>query len=227
MNNKWFTISPVAECALMLHFDDVISEQQIGLYAGAIGQQLQMAVMNVVPAYHTILVEYLPFRLDEVSIILTIEKLLNEIADKRVATSSQHHVIPVLYSEETALDLPRFVEKGVHLEHLISLHTTPCYSVSAIGFTPGFAFLSDVDERISLPRLSSPRLQVPKGSVAIADNKTAIYPSATPGGWNIIGRTPLEVYQPNYIPITPFNIGDTVAFKAISEKEFLNLGGML
>ncbi|ELP5727698.1 allophanate hydrolase subunit 1 [Vibrio vulnificus] len=227
MSHHRFTITPVAECALMIHFDEHFIEADIGKYAGAIGLHLQSSVMNVVPAYHTILVEYLPFRLNETAIVRQLHVLLSEQVKMESETKPSRHLIPVYYSAETALDLARFKECGIELEQLIDLHSKPDYEVSAVGFTPGFAFLSGVDSRLSLPRLASPRVNVPKGSVAIAETKTAIYPSDSPGGWNIIGRTPSEVYQPNQQPITPFSIGDRVTFKPITKDEFLHLGGTL
>lgn len=227
MRSHRFTITPVAECALMIHFDKQTSEADIGRLAASIGAQMQTAIMNVVPAYHTILVEYLPFRISEVNIIEQLHRLLSVQVNQAQRAEPQRHAIPVYYAKETALDLEKFKQKGLTLEQLIELHSQREYTVSAIGFTPGFAFLSNLDRRLSLPRLTSPRVKVPKGSVAIADDKTAIYPSDSPGGWNIVGRTPEAIYQPNQQRICPFSIGDIVTFYAIGQDEFLQRGGIL
>lgn len=211
----------------MVYFNESVNEQQVGELANLIRQTLPNALMNVVPAYRSILVEYLPFRLSESQLLLQLEQLLQS---SQVTTSIQagcNHRIPVYYAKKTALDLETFLHRGLSLDDVVELHSETPYTVSAIGFTPGFAFLSDVDERLAVPRLASPRVSVPAGSVAIAESKTAIYPSATPGGWNIIGRCPVSVYNPNEVPVTPFTIGDTVTFYPISEQEYLELGGAL
>ena len=91
----------------------------------------------------------------------------------------------------------------------------------------GFAYLGEVDERIAMPRLNTPRMKVPKGAVAIADRQTAIYPSTSPGGWNIIGLCPVEMFNANNNPNMPVQVGDRVKFKAISRDEFSSLGGVL
>ena len=95
----------------------------------------------------------------------------------------------------------------------------------AVGFAPGFAYLGEVDDRIATPRLSSPRLKVPKGAVAIADRQTAVYPSQSPGGWNIIGLCPVNIFDAKSSIPMPISVGDSVKFYAIDKQEYLDLGG--
>jgi KipI family sensor histidine kinase inhibitor len=140
--------------------------------------------------------------------------------------------IPTYYSKDTALDLSRFEQQGLSLEQVIELHTSTIYQVSAVGFMPGFAFLSDVVPTLQMPRHETPRLSVPKGSVGIADRKTAVYPDQSPGGWNIIGRSPLQMFNSKVSvehlnEASFFNVGDQVKFEAISRQDFLDLGGCL
>ena len=97
----------------------------------------------------------------------------------------------------------------------------------AVGFAPGFAYLGEVDERIAASRLATPRQQVPRGSVAIADRQTAVYPAQSPGGWNLIGVCPQRMFDPNLIPSMPVQVGDRVRFDAIDKQTFLALGGEL
>jgi len=97
----------------------------------------------------------------------------------------------------------------------------------AIGFAPGFAYLGTVDPRIASPRKETPRKKVAQGSVAIAGQQTAIYPSDSPGGWQIIGKTPLALIDYNTNPMTPFSVGSKVKFSAIDRNEFLALGGTI
>jgi len=113
------------------------------------------------------------------------------------------------------------------VEQVISLHQAQEYRVYAIGFSPGFAYLGEVDERIAMPRLATPRLKVPKGAIAIADRQTAIYPAQSPGGWNIIGSCPVDMFNPNKKPIMPVSVGDRVKFYAIDKQQYLALGGSL
>ena len=113
------------------------------------------------------------------------------------------------------------------IDEIIKIHSDKLYDVYAVGFLPGFAYLASVDERIALPRLSSPRKQIPKGSVAIADTQTAVYPQASPGGWNIVGRTAMKLFDKNLETLSPFNVGDKVKFNPISKEEFLLQGGII
>ncbi|WP_104024634.1 5-oxoprolinase subunit B family protein [Vibrio hyugaensis] len=227
MNQGQFSISPISECSILIRFEEPITVEHIGELAHQIVDKLNMIVMNVVPSYRTILIDYLPFRIQEASILNELQHLISRFDVQSMDNKQPNYIsIPVYYSEETALDLKRFELKGLTLTELIEQHTQVVYTVSAIGFAPGFAFLSDVAERIQIPRHQTPRTHVPAGSVAIADSKTAVYPSDSPGGWNIIGRTPISLFV-DTPPFIPFGVGDKVTFGAISKQEFLNLGGIL
>ena len=136
--------------------------------------------------------------------------------------------LPVYYSNESGPDLSVIAQRAqLTVEQVIELHQAQEYRVYAIGFAPGFAYLGEVDERIAAPRLSTPRMKVPKGAVAIADRQTAVYPSVSPGGWNIIGLCPVDMFDAKAIPTMPVNVGDRVKFKAISKDEYIALGGAL
>ncbi len=129
---------------------------------------------------------------------------------------------------EVGLDLEDMSTKtDLSIQEIIDIHSNKLYDVYAIGFLPGFAYLASVDKRIAMPRLSSPRKQIPKGSVSIADTQTAVYPQASPGGWNIIGRTALELFDKNLDSLSPLSVGNKVKFNAISKEEFLSQGGVL
>jgi KipI family sensor histidine kinase inhibitor len=136
--------------------------------------------------------------------------------------------LPVYYSLESGPDLAVIAKQSqLTIDQIIEIHQAQEYRVYAIGFAPGFAYLGEVDERIAMPRLSTPRLAVPKGAVAIADKQTAVYPNISPGGWNIIGLCPIDMFDASATPIMPVNVGDKVKFKAISKEEYLTLGGEL
>lgn len=227
MNQGQFSISPISECSILIRFDDTITVEHIGELAHQIVDKLNLIVMNVVPSYRTILIDYLPFRIQESAILQTLNEIVSRFDVQSMDNKQPNYIsIPVYYSNETALDLERFQQNGLSMDKLIELHTKPVYTVSAIGFAPGFAFLSDVSPELSMPRHHTPRTNVPAGSVAIADSKTAVYPSDSPGGWNIIGRTPISLFTDNP-PFIPFEVGDKVTFGSISKQEFVSLGGVL
>ena len=137
-------------------------------------------------------------------------------------------MLPVYYAPEAGIDLESLAERaGLPISEVIDLHAGAEYRVYAIGFAPGFAYLGEVDERIAAPRLATPRASVPRGSVAIADRQTAVYPSVSPGGWNLIGRCPVPMFDPDAQPCMPVAVGDTVRFEPISRERFLTLGGDL
>ncbi len=114
---------------------------------------------------------------------------------------------------------------GLSIEQIIQMHHQKTYRVFALGFSPGFAFLGSVDQPIAVPRKETPRLSVPKGSLGIAGEQTAIYPFDSPGGWNIIGRTPMNLVDYNQHPPCEFEVGDSIKFNPISKQAYLDLGG--
>ncbi|HEX5576948.1 MAG TPA: 5-oxoprolinase subunit PxpB, partial [Gemmatimonadaceae bacterium] len=121
------------------------------------------------------------------------------------------HLIRVRYDGEDLDEVAR--QTGLTTEEVVRIHSGRDYRVYVLGFVPGFAYLGTLDARLSLPRRASPRKQVPPGSVAIAELQTAIYPSATPGGWHLIGRTDVKLFDPDSEAPSLFRVGDTVRFE--------------
>jgi KipI family sensor histidine kinase inhibitor len=149
-----------------------------------------------------------------------------EFSDSNQQSNLIH--IPVYYGFETGLDLERLLaEKNISLDEFIQLHSSNEYLVHAIGFSPVFAFLGEVDIRIQAPRLATPRIKIPAGSVGIADSQTAVYPSDSSGGWNIIGRTLLDLSLDKPENLEKFKTGDRVKFYSITRNEYLKFGGEL
>ncbi|MFY8273430.1 5-oxoprolinase subunit PxpB [Pseudoalteromonas sp. SSDWG2] len=127
--------------------------------------------------------------------------------------NTQHHVIPVEYGGSVGLDLETVAEQcNMSTAQVIEAHCSVTYDVDFLGFQPGFAYMSGVIKSIQLPRLAQPRTQVPKGSVAIAADKTAVYPANSPGGWHIIGSTHVRLFDINRTPASLLRPGDTVRF---------------
>ena len=136
--------------------------------------------------------------------------------------------LPVYYSHESGEDLQRVADlHNLTPDDVIDIHSCGEYLVYAIGFAPGFAYLGEVDSRIATPRHKTPRIAVPKGAVAVADNQTAVYPDVSPGGWNLIGLCPTPLFDPARDPAMPCAVGDRIRFFPISRDEFLRLGGKL
>lgn len=134
--------------------------------------------------------------------------------------------IPVCYSSDLAPDLATIgAGAGLSAAQVIALHTGASYTVQMIGFTPGFPYLAGLDPRLATPRRSEPRTRVPAGSVGIGGEQAGIYPMATPGGWNIIGRTPLAIFDPARVPAALLRVGDEVRFVAISRARFDAMAG--
>ena len=148
-------------------------------------------------------------------------------AAKPLATGREI-TIPVYYGEEVALDAAEIAaQTGRDFESCVALHSQQRYQVYAVGFSLGFAYLGMLDAALTLPRKATPRLRVPAASVAIADQQTAIYPRATPGGWHIIGRAIYDFGDPAQGTLPAFRIGDQITFQALSREEYLHAGGEL
>ncbi len=132
--------------------------------------------------------------------------------------------IPVCYEAAYAPDLAAVaMATSLTAEEVVRLHVTSPHRVLMIGFTPGFPYIGGLDERLAVPRRATPRARLEAGSVAIANGQTSIYPFATPGGWNLIGRTPLRLFDPARNPPSLLQAGDRVVFVPIPEQEFARL----
>lgn len=182
--------------------------------------------LDVIPAYTTVSIVFdaLTIRQQHPSAFdwmkNQLEKLMLEVPEHETIPS-RHVQIPVCYDTEFALDADRIQkEKNVSLEELIALHSSKSYHVFMIGFLPGFAYMGPVDPRITTPRIPTPRTQIVAGSVGIAGEQTGIYPLGSPGGWNIIGRTPLKVFDSSSTQPVLFQSGDQVKFIPITKAEF-------
>ncbi|AOW84433.1 5-oxoprolinase subunit B family protein [Vibrio mimicus] len=224
-----FEIEPIAEGSLLVRFQHPANATlaiHIGECARDIMQSFAHGLMNVTPSYTTLLIDYLPYRLAQNDLMAQLTSLLNQ---PRQANQTNANIIelPVYYHPDVGPDLISYHEQGLSLQEVIQLHTSVTYTVCAIGFAPGFAFMTEVAEPLRRPRRATPRLMLPKGSVGIAENQTAIYPNASPGGWNIIGNCPVNLFNPNQTPMSPWQIGSQVQFRSIEREEFVQLGGVI
>jgi len=223
-----YTIFPLGDSALTIDFgnriDDCLNEKVLQLFRRL--QNFSPAIIDVIPAYSSLTLYY------DVSALWSnklsafesmkrlIEPLLSEDFEKEVSSTRMIN-IPVCYSSRFAMDLEELAHRHqLTKEEFIRLHTDRTYRVYMIGFLPGFAYMGKVDTRIATPRRSQPRQLVPAGSIGIAGEQTGIYPLPSPGGWNIIGRTPEKLFDANKQEPVLLQPGDEVRFYSITEDEF-------
>lgn len=162
---------------------------------------------------------------DDVDLKELIPELSNlyQMSLKKQSTSTIWN-IPVCYDSSFGLDLQQLADsKSLSVDAVIQLHCRPLYHVYFLGFLPGFPYLGGLDKSLKTPRLVSPRVKIPKGSVAIGGSQTGIYPTESPGGWNIIGQTPIELFDVKRSPPTFIQAGDKVKFIPIKIDEFNRL----
>lgn len=194
-------------------------------FADIIRAQRWDDVLDVVPTYRSLTVHVDPRRVELDTVIARLRRLA--VAHSLAAPASQAaHTIPVLYGGRCGPDLEDVAAFAqLSIPDAIRLHSSVSYRVYMLGFSPGFPYLGTVPAPLAMPRLATPRTSVPAGSVAIAGPQTGIYPMSTPGGWRLIGRTPVELYRPG--ASTPFllNPGDSVRFVPIAPEDFRELQG--
>ena len=177
-------------------------------------------VTETIPGYTTLLLVYDPEIISYSDLTKAAETRLTDAASLDLSPP-RTTTIPVAYGGEMGPDID-FVARhnGLSPEEVITLHTSGRYPVYMLGFTPGFPYLGGLTKKLWTPRLETPRTRVPAGSVGIANNQTGIYPVDSPGGWRIIGRTPLKLFDPNRDDPFLVHPGEVVVFEAISGEEF-------
>lgn len=176
-------------------------------------------LVDLVPAYTTLLVTWDPLATDFHGVRRRVLASLQQARAGQASTTPRLHRIPVWYSRQSGPDLEEVArQSGLTVDEVITLHAEPRYQVFALGFAPGFAFLGQTCERIAVPRKKTPRTRVPAGSVAIANRQTAIYPLESPGGWQLIGLSPVRLFDLHSLSL--LNTGDEVQFQPISEERY-------
>lgn len=226
-----FNIKLAGENAIIIYFGDKISAElveRIAFYNHLLLDKLDELIIDVVTSYTSLMITYRIELINHQEFCKQVTEIVSKTNVVTISFVPDLIEIPVYYGFEVGLDLERLlIEKDLSLDEFTVLHSSKDYMVYAIGFSPAFAFLGEVDECISASRLKTPRIQIPAGSVGIADNQTAVYPVTSSGGWNIIGRTPLDLSINNQNKIKRFSVGNRVRFTAIGKAEYLDLGGLL
>ncbi len=231
INTSPYTIYPCGDHAITIELDnrvDVeISRQVISLYQKIRSLKLP-GVLDIIPAYSSVTIVYdlrlLTKQFTGASVYETMHAVLQNAANdvlSAVVAQTRLIRIPVCYDTSLAPDIVSLAAlHQLTVEEVIQLHTAVTYRVYMIGFLPGFAYMGSVEERIITPRKESPRTNVPAGSVGIAGEQTGIYPFASPGGWQLIGQTPLPMFAVNQSQPCYLQPGDAVQFFSISVEEF-------
>jgi KipI family sensor histidine kinase inhibitor len=215
---------PFGDNALLVEFGDAISLEANSLVL-ALNEAILKAdiagVEELVPTYRSLLVRYNPLKTSYEQLVFCIKDIEETLDKATLEIDGKKITIPVAYGGDYGPDLSYVAEcHGLSEEQVVKLHSRREYRVYMIGFVAGFPYLGEVPDEIATPRLETPRLKVPAGSVGIAEKQTGIYPCEAPGGWRIIGRTPIKLFNPLQQPPALIKSGDTVKFKSISKREF-------
>lgn len=225
-----FMFLPAGDCALTVEFAKEISEQasqRVRALAQALKEAPIPGVAEWVPTYRSLLVCYDP---EIISLRRLTMKLRRLMAREGPAGETKKRVftIPVCYGGSYGEDLP-FVAShaGLSPEKVVAIHSLVDYRIFMLGFLPGFPYLGGLDPRIHTPRLSTPRTRIPPGAVGIGGGQTGIYPMASPGGWQLIGATPLRLYDPKREKPILYEAGDYLRFVPIDEGEFELIRGQV
>jgi len=216
-----------SETTLCVYFGESIDIDlalEIAQFAEHLRTQVD-SLLEVIPSYTSVFLEFHILKTNANLLESQIHKQLTKFEFKN--NQVNHLELPIYYHPEVAPDLIDLADKNkLTVNQVVQIHSETTYTVTSLGFAPGFAYLAGLDPRLATPRLSSPK-NVAQGSLGIADNQTAIYPKGSPGGWSIIGNCPVSLFDLNSNPITPFTIGMTVSFKPITREDFLEQGGQL
>ncbi len=216
---------PCGDSAVTVEFGNRIDDQLNGAvhaFASAVEALGHPAIREVVPTYRSATVHYLPHLLEYAALV----QLLRPLTETQGGAGpfGAPVEIPVLYGGPWGPDLEEVAAHcGMTPEQVIAAHSAPCYRIYMLGFTPGFPYLGGMDPRLATPRRKEPRIRIPAGSVGIAGNQTGVYPIESPGGWQLIGRTPLRLFDLGSDPPILLQAGRSIRFVPIDEPTYHRL----
>jgi len=222
-------VNQISEQAILLDFGNKITKdinQNVLNTFYYISKKMQkdnfLGLKNCVPSYNKLLIQFHPSKKNKEEIINFINNI--EIYKIKENMNPEELEIPVCYDEEFALDIENVSKKiKINEDTIIKSHLSTNFFVYMIGFMPGLPFMGDLESNLNVSRLTTPRLRVPSGSVGIVEKFCVIYPNESPGGWNIIGRTPIKLFFKDKNKPTLLNPGSQIKIRRISKKEFFEL----
>ncbi len=219
------TLSPLGDSAVVATLGtglDELALPRVRALADALTRDLPAGVVDVVPAFASVTIFYEPARIGSFAQLCEAIEARGARAEAGVVAQAPRRIeIPVCYGGEFGPDLGEVATRaGLGADAVIGLHTGGNFLVHAVGFAPGFAYLGGLPKKIHTPRRTTPRTNVAAGTVGIGGEQTGVYPLVTPGGWNLIGRTPLKMFDPARSEPALLRVGDQVKFRAISAEEF-------
>lgn len=224
------SILPLGDRAYLITFRSEISpavQKKVAMVERLLRARKLPGIIETVPGYCSLAVYYDPVLLPYSNIEAILEELVEDVESTTPAEEDEYVRVvrvPVLYGQDCGPDLGEVARHcGLTPEEVILRHSRRAYLVYFIGFTPGFPYLGGMDQRLYTPRLKEPRLRISAGSVGIAGKQTGIYPVDSPGGWQIIGRTPIPLYQPQKDPPTLLRAGNYVRFVPVEKEIYLLL----
>ena len=231
MNELAPKVLPVGDSAVLVEFGDSIEPEvndRVYAFAASVTAADIDGVEELVPTYRSLLVNYDLHKISYENMAARLEALTQAV-EGPADTASRGSVIvhiPVTYGGEYGPDLGDVADhNGLSSPEVIDIHSGTGYRVFMLGFAPGFPYLGGMDERIACPRLQTPRVRLPAGSVGIAESQTGVYPNDSPGGWRIIGRTPVKLFDPDAEPPAAILPGSKVVFDPVSETEYQSIAG--
>jgi KipI family sensor histidine kinase inhibitor len=211
------------DTGIVIEFKNEISEEvnsKVRSFCIAVEKSSLNGVEDIVPTYRSLLICYNPCKVRGDILIEKLKEIENHIEEIDIPEPRLIE-IPTIYGGKYGPDLDFVAEyNNISADKVIEYHTQKKYLIYMLGFTPGFPYLGGMSEKIAAPRLDNPRTCIPAGSVGIAGNQTGIYPIESPGGWRLIGRTPLDLFDPNKKPYFLLKAGDYLKFTAINENEY-------
>ena len=214
---------PASDESLLVHFGNTISletHREIVSFLNLLEAESPKGIVNLHPAYCSVLVKFDALNFTHAEIEASLEPFLARLQEVKLPAPRTRE-IPVCYGGEHGPDLAEVASiHGLAVEEVVRLHSSATYTAYFLGFVPGFAYLGGLPSELATTRLQTPRKVVPSGSVAIGGNQTGVYPTATPGGWRLIGKTPLKLFDPVSAHSSFFEIGDEVRFVPITPDEF-------
>ena len=214
---------PAGDKAFVIEMGDGISPEinrSVHNLFLAIEKQGIPGILDMVPTYRSLLINYDPLTLPPDELEERVRALTQDL-DETSTGASRVVELPTVYGDDHGPDLGHVAEhNGLTEEEVIALHSGTDYLVYMMGFTPGFTYLGGMSEKIATPRLQTPRTAIPAGSVGIAERQTGVYPIESPGGWQLIGRTPVRLFDPSKQPPVIAEPGDYIRFVPVSPEEY-------